>query len=549
MSDAKALRVFRKCDTDGGGEIDLNEFKMAMFAVDPVSGNTLGFSPSSLLSPQDAFELFDTDGTGRIDELEFADVLEYFGLDVSDEKQEALFRKYDKDASGFIDYTEFRAMWLRLANVREELAKRGIVAPKYATPWTLQQMLAKVLDEEEAREALVLAEAQQFLCKQREKERRVLLGRKAVVRAQDELAAALDAAGQVYVFGGGMHGQFSGEPIVRDEALFPGFAAVRELWSFRVNPTTSQAREMKSEKRASPQADKEAGKLSTLQQPVGGLDNELVQRKKVVRQLRESTPIPRDLSKFVRRRPENKRWQFQSPPRLNRRSVLARGKHHDSSDNERSNAESVPVADKDGGSGGGSAVQPIDSASTGDIVANAQPESNDDDDDALRTEELAKLFFEDRAFVRSLRFRLSRIMANTGLLWGRGVQHAAIAENVAFVVTGTGAVLTWGGKNSNVSSWEANVTATTLVVGVGDDKSDADGIDDSSPALNRNDQAAQALAKVTARSALQKMATPAQVRELASLLLAATTAEDEGRHGELTERRLRLACLFPSCED
>jgi Ca2+-binding EF-hand superfamily protein len=72
ISEAKALRIFRKCDTDGGGEIDLTEFKMAMFTVDPVSGNALGFSPSSLLNPRDAFDLFDGDATGKIDELEFA---------------------------------------------------------------------------------------------------------------------------------------------------------------------------------------------------------------------------------------------------------------------------------------------------------------------------------------------------------------------------------------------------------------------------------------------------------------------------------------------
>ncbi|RLN81488.1 hypothetical protein BBO99_00003682 [Phytophthora kernoviae] len=126
MSAAKALRIFRKCDTDGGGEIDLAEFKMAMFAVDPVSGNTLGFSPSTLLGPRDAFELFDEDGTGQIDELEFADVLEYFGMDVGDGKQEKIFKKYDKDKSGYIDYNEFRSMWVSLIDdiqSEEELAK------------------------------------------------------------------------------------------------------------------------------------------------------------------------------------------------------------------------------------------------------------------------------------------------------------------------------------------------------------------------------------------------------------------------------------------
>ncbi|KAE8894166.1 hypothetical protein PF003_g21870 [Phytophthora fragariae] len=209
ISAAKAMRIFRRCDTDGGGEIDLTEFKMAMFAVDPVSGNSLGFSPSTLLGPRDAFELFDEDGTGQIDELEFADVLEYFGMDVSDEKQEKIFKKYDKDKSGYIDYQEFRSMWVRLVDVRDELTKRGVEVPKHARQWKLQQMLETILDEEEAREAVALEEAKKFLQRQRDKEFREQLGRKAIVRAEDELAAALDAAGQVYIMGTGKYNQFA----------------------------------------------------------------------------------------------------------------------------------------------------------------------------------------------------------------------------------------------------------------------------------------------------------------------------------------------------
>lgn len=502
MADAKAMRIFRKCDTDGGGEIDLNEFRMAMFAVDPVSGNTLGFAPSSLLTPQDAFELFDTDGTGQIDELEFADVLEYFGLTVSDEKQEALFRQYDKDKSGSINYKEFRAMWLRLANVREELAKRGIEVPKYATPWKLQQMLETVLDEEEAREALVLAEAHKFLQKQREKERRVLLGKRAITRAQDELAAALDAAGQVYIFGSGRYDQFNGDAVVRDEELFPGFDAVREIWSFRVSPAP---RELEKADEVAGEEAKAKKKKKTAKQAAAGIDEKEVQRKKRLRKLEESKPKERDLTKFVRRRPENKRWKFQSPPKLNRQTLQELPRHRSNrSEDDASKTGPAQVANDEDGRGA-SEVEAIESAAP----LNDQHEHDEEAEDNERTEELAKLFFEDREFVRSLRFRLAKVMANTGLLWGRGVVHATISENVAFVVTSNGAVLTWGGKsNSSSARWEA-IAKKKAAVDAGEDTSDSEGDGSGSPTRNAPDEPLKA--KVTARSAMQKMATPAQV--------------------------------------
>ena len=37
ISDAKAFRYFRMCDSDGSGEIDVDEFQVALFACDPVS--------------------------------------------------------------------------------------------------------------------------------------------------------------------------------------------------------------------------------------------------------------------------------------------------------------------------------------------------------------------------------------------------------------------------------------------------------------------------------------------------------------------------------
>ena len=100
MSSAKALKYFKMCDVDDSGEIDFEEFRVALFACDPNNGNPIGFAPNNLLTPMDAFEMFDEDGTGTINEDEFFFVLEYLKLEVSDEKQEQMFLKYDKDGSG-----------------------------------------------------------------------------------------------------------------------------------------------------------------------------------------------------------------------------------------------------------------------------------------------------------------------------------------------------------------------------------------------------------------------------------------------------------------
>ena len=51
ISDAKAYRYFRMCDTDGSGEIDIDEFKVALFTCDPTSGNPVGFQPSNFITP------------------------------------------------------------------------------------------------------------------------------------------------------------------------------------------------------------------------------------------------------------------------------------------------------------------------------------------------------------------------------------------------------------------------------------------------------------------------------------------------------------------
>lgn len=418
-------------------------------------------------------------------------MLEYFGLDVSDEKQETLFKKYDKDKSGYIDFREFRAMWLKLVNVREELTKRNVEIPKYATPWKLLQLLETTLDEEDAREATVLAEAEKFRQKQREKQQREVLGRKAVVRAQDELAAALDAAGQVYILGSGKYQQFAGRPVVRDEDLFPGFKDVSAIWAERVDPKPRKppaaiAAPVKA------QGDNKGDKVEK-KQPKKPSNVVVSENSK------QQNQIPAVASKYVRRRPENRRWKFTSAPKLNVRTVYTLKRHRLFGERDASGSnEDDPEA----------AENRTESSEVETIPGKAGEDETDD---------LARLFYEDREFVRSLRFQATRLMTNTGSLWGRSVVQGALSDNVAYAVTSTGSVFTWGGKDN---TWEAAAVTRADLIDYGDDSDEEQPPDNTAkepaeektvlPGSESNNAALNV--KLTARSALQMMATPQQVR-------------------------------------
>jgi len=228
MSSAKAVKYFKMCDVDDSGSIDFEEFRVALFACDPNNGNPIGFAPNALLTPIDAFEMFDEDGSGNINEDEFYFVLEYLKLQISDADQERLFLKYDKDQSGEIDYDEFRQIWLATANVKKELTDRGVDVPKFASRKKLERILERCIDEEEEQERRAMAEAERW------RTWRAILDQKneyikhARRRAQIELCKALDAAGQIYVFGRGARGQFGAEGVGRDHEI------VQKLWTRRV---------------------------------------------------------------------------------------------------------------------------------------------------------------------------------------------------------------------------------------------------------------------------------------------------------------------------
>ncbi|CAM9760364.1 unnamed protein product, partial [Phaeothamnion confervicola] len=158
-----------------------------------------------------------------------------------------MFNKYDSDNSGYLEYAEFKKIWVRLANVKKELTDRGIKIPKFATKAQLARTLESILDEEEAREARAMAEARRWAQWQRLLRGKRIACERAAGRARLELKGALDAAGSVYVFGDGAHGEFrAGAPVEMRQGGFvlEHGAVVRDMWARRVRPPKMPRRDV-----------------------------------------------------------------------------------------------------------------------------------------------------------------------------------------------------------------------------------------------------------------------------------------------------------------
>lgn len=70
-SNARMIRVFKEIDTRNQGTIGKAEFETALYTINPLTKSVM-FRPHSLVSPRDAFLMFDRDNSGTLDEDEFA---------------------------------------------------------------------------------------------------------------------------------------------------------------------------------------------------------------------------------------------------------------------------------------------------------------------------------------------------------------------------------------------------------------------------------------------------------------------------------------------
>ena len=82
---------------------------------------------------KEAFQKFDTDGSGQIDRVEFAQAMHLMGLRMSKEAYDLLFKTYDVDRSGEIDLREFTKMVHEILG--KESSKDTTVTPKDTETW------------------------------------------------------------------------------------------------------------------------------------------------------------------------------------------------------------------------------------------------------------------------------------------------------------------------------------------------------------------------------------------------------------------------------
>jgi len=287
ISDAKAFRYFKMCDTRQAQKIDLDDFKAALFACDPTKGNTTGFQPRREVSPLDAFETFDEDGTGFLDEDEWHFAMEFLGYKMDDVTSEQSFMDMDYDDQGQIDWKEFQMKFVQMCDARKELEDRDVELPAFVPLSTLRRQLRSVLADEEFRERRAIAEAKRhmlwmFLVRDK---RRFLL--EAHFRAYRELRNALDAAGHVYVFGAGTNGQFQADAntltaLATDKFKFQHFDRILELWTDRIHPQQLVNRLKGSRNMAEAEAKRDEDKAMQVAAETGAKLQSVNLKKKVV---------------------------------------------------------------------------------------------------------------------------------------------------------------------------------------------------------------------------------------------------------------------------
>ena len=173
LTEAQALKIFRTADLDGRGAIDFVNFQIALHINDLVE-------PATHITPLDAFEVFDDDHSGEIDQVEFFEVIRSMGLDMTEKKSIDLFKWADTNNSGGIDYGEFKRCWYTLCDVDKELTMRGMTPAKgWMSKKLNRKRLQLAVESHEKKERRNFEEAKRLALEARTEERRKKAARQA----------------------------------------------------------------------------------------------------------------------------------------------------------------------------------------------------------------------------------------------------------------------------------------------------------------------------------------------------------------------------------
>jgi hypothetical protein len=117
---------------------------------------------------REAFEKFDTDGSGVIDREEFASSMHALGLRLSPEQYDKIFQQVDVDGSGGIDLAEFMAMvkkFMAPGNKPSENCNSNLY-DSYRSKWANDEKYVGVVEQKET-EDLEMMERERFAEQQR----------------------------------------------------------------------------------------------------------------------------------------------------------------------------------------------------------------------------------------------------------------------------------------------------------------------------------------------------------------------------------------------
>lgn len=97
--------MIKSVDDNGDGEIDFDEFLVLMSANKKNDND-----PDKEL--KDAFNVFDSDGSGTISRSELKKLMKSLGQNLADGELDAMMDEVDTDKSGEIDFKEFKQMMM-----------------------------------------------------------------------------------------------------------------------------------------------------------------------------------------------------------------------------------------------------------------------------------------------------------------------------------------------------------------------------------------------------------------------------------------------------